>query len=363
MPRRDEFGWNVALVGASSLKGKEVKSIFEERHFPLRRLALLDTPDVGGQLTEFEDEPAIILPIGRESFEDMQLAIFASSPAFTRDHWQMAQSSNCAIIDLSCHVESHPEVRIGAPLIEHLPARLAPQAGEKDPGGWSAPAQLFVPAHPVSIAIAAILLRLSRLSAVERSVITVFEPVSEHDQAGVDELHQQTVKLLAFQKIPRNVFDVQVAFNLLTSYGEQSRPTLRDVELRIASHLSALLGGRARRPALRLFHAPVFFGHTFSCYVELKDAHPTEAVEKALEGSPLAVCRDPQAQPNIVDGAGSDDVLLGRVEKDLACETGYWVWGVLDNVRFAALNTVQIAERLLSARLPEPSENPSEASR
>lgn len=35
-------GFHVAVVGASSLRGKEVKDILEQRSFPTRRLSLLD---------------------------------------------------------------------------------------------------------------------------------------------------------------------------------------------------------------------------------------------------------------------------------------------------------------------------------
>ena len=53
--------WNVALVGACSLLGKEGKSVLEARGLPLGRLALLDSEAVQGQLTEFGGEPAVWL--------------------------------------------------------------------------------------------------------------------------------------------------------------------------------------------------------------------------------------------------------------------------------------------------------------
>ena len=53
---------------------------------------------------------------------------------------------------------------------------------------------------------------------------TVFEPASEHAQKGMDELHEQTVNLLSFQQLPKNIFDTQVAFNMVSRYGEQATP-------------------------------------------------------------------------------------------------------------------------------------------
>ena len=56
---------------------------------------------------------------------------------------------------------------------------------------------------------------------------TIFEPASEHGQRGMDELHQQTVNLLSFQPLPKDVFDAQVAFNMVARYGQKSQTGAR----------------------------------------------------------------------------------------------------------------------------------------
>jgi aspartate-semialdehyde dehydrogenase len=51
--------------------------------------------------------------------------------------------------------------------------------------------------------------------------------------------------------------------------------------------------------------------------------------------------------PTAVDVEGRDEVLVGRVRKDLASDR-LWLWQVSDNLRKgAATNAVQIAETLL----------------
>ncbi len=42
----------------------------------------------------------------------------------------------------------------------------------------------------------------------------------------MDELHEQTVNLLSFQELPKNVFDIQVAFNMAERYGPRSNFSL-----------------------------------------------------------------------------------------------------------------------------------------
>ena len=55
----------------------------------------------------------------------------------------------------------------------------------------------------------------------------MFPPVSERDQAGIEELESQTASLLSFREIAQPVFDAQVAFNLLARYGESQQAAPR----------------------------------------------------------------------------------------------------------------------------------------
>ena len=48
----------VAIVGASTLKGREVKSALQDRKFPVKKLMLLDSDEDLGRLSEFDGEPA-----------------------------------------------------------------------------------------------------------------------------------------------------------------------------------------------------------------------------------------------------------------------------------------------------------------
>ena len=50
-----------------------------------------------------------------------------------------------------------------------------------------------------------------------------------------------------------------------------------------------------------------------------------------------------------------DEVLIGRIRKDLSCPNGLVLWCVADNLRKgAALNVVQIAEELIKKDILKP---------
>src|ERR1700735_5759970 len=78
----------VAIVGASSLRGKEVKLVLEDRTFPASEITLLDEPALAGTLTEAGGEPAFIRALDEDSFEKSRFAFFAGSANDAERNWQ-----------------------------------------------------------------------------------------------------------------------------------------------------------------------------------------------------------------------------------------------------------------------------------
>jgi len=58
--------FRVAIVGAASLKGKELKEVLEDRNFPAYDIRLLDDNESLGQLEPVGDEISFIQPAGRD---------------------------------------------------------------------------------------------------------------------------------------------------------------------------------------------------------------------------------------------------------------------------------------------------------
>src|SRR5438128_10848220 len=71
---------NIAIVGSTSLLGKELQDMLEARDFPKGRLALLETEEYAGLLQEFAGEIQITQVISPRPFEDVDIAFFACSP-------------------------------------------------------------------------------------------------------------------------------------------------------------------------------------------------------------------------------------------------------------------------------------------
>lgn len=331
------YSLRVAIAGASSLLGKELKELLEESRLAPEEIRLLDEELSAGTLTEAGGEPVVIQAIDEESFADVRFAFFTGTPAFAAQHGETARRSRATVIDLSGGLAPDGAAALWIPVLDPL---LPPPAAPR-----TAAASFISPPAP---AIVACLLAaaLTPLGAKGLSIVFL-QPVSERGQWGVEELESQTVKLLSFQPIAQEVFDAQVAFNLLDRFGGASQERLADARARIARDVRNYVAGRVVVPAIQLLQAPVFYSHAFSAYAEFASPPSPEALSRSLDAAGLRVAAPHDLQPSNVIVAGESCALVGAMERDPNVERGFWLWGAADNLRLAAANAIQIAEKLL----------------
>jgi aspartate-semialdehyde dehydrogenase len=332
--------YRVAIVGAGTLKGKEVAEVLNDRNFPSIDVKLLADDDSLGKLEAVGDEVTFIQNVRTEQFQNIDFTFFASDPESTRKNWKTARNAGSAIIDLSSALEDQPDAVVRSPWIERqLGQALIP---ELQPG----PAVL---AHPAAVVLALLLLRVQKAAPVERAVATVFEPASEHGQKGMDELHEQTVNLLSFQQLPKNIFDTQVAFNMVARYGEHSLPELATVESRVRKHYQRIAGKDALLPSLLLVQAPIFHGHAFAIHLELEHVADLEGISRALAGEHVNLTHGAEDAPSNVNAAGQVDIQVS-ITADASQPNGFWLWAASDNLRIAAATAVECAETMMATR-------------
>jgi len=332
--------YKIAIVGASTLLGRELKDALSESPLAGATFVLLDEAEAQGQLDQVGDEVTVVLAVEADSFERVDFTFFAGTEALTRKHWRQALRSGSTVLDLSGALDQEPGVLVRAPWLGL--AGLSPQEATAD---LFTPA--VVPGHPAALALALVLERLQLAAPIRFAAATVLEPASAFGRAAMDELHQQTVSLLSFQGLPRAIYDAQVAYNLLGGLGESSTINLGAEEARIRRHYRALGDGRWPALALQVIHAPVFHGHAFSIAVELERPVEISAIEEALGGEHVDLVLEDTDSPSNLAATGQNDVLVRlRPERDnrnpnLASRV--WLWAASDNLRLHAQNAVECA--------------------
>jgi len=322
----------IALVGGDTLLAKEIREVLDGSK-PAPRVQLISAAaDGSATLTADEEEPLVMAPLSAENLAGAKVAFLAGSPASSRRVLKVNPKDGPRLIDLAGGLEEQPEARLRAPSAEAARPAASP---------------IQVVAHPAAIALAMFLGRLSKATRIKRSVVHVFEPASERGQRGLEELRQQTVGVLAFQKLKTDVFDTQLAFNMLARYGEEALEPLESIEQRVEKHLASLLDAwpGVPMPSVRLIQAPVFHGHSISAWVEFEENPGADALAKSLSQAGLDVRKD--EPPSNVGMAGQSGLSIGAIIVDHNQPRACWFWLVSDNLRLAAENAVAVARESL----------------
>jgi len=331
--------YRVAIVGAGTVKGKEVAQVIADRNFPTSDLKLLDEDDALGRLETAGDEVTFIQNISPEQFERVDFTFFAGEAASTGKHWKAARDAGSTLVDLTGELASQPDASTRAPWVER-------QRGES-PAVQLQPGPAVI-AHPAAIVLALLLLRLQKAGLASKAVVTILEPASERGQKGMDELHEQTVNLLSFQPLPKKVFDIQVAFNMVSRYGDEAKLSLESVQKRILEDFRKIAAA-APAPSVFLAQAPIFHGYAFAIHVDFEKPARVEDVVQALTGEHVSVASGSDEAPSNVNAAGHGDILVS-VTADANHPGGYWLWAAADNLRVAASNAVECAETMAASR-------------
>jgi aspartate-semialdehyde dehydrogenase len=301
---------------------------------------------MAGTLTEAAGEPTFIRALEEDSFEGAQFVFFAGNAADAERNWPAAQRAGATVIDLTGAAATATVATSQATAwIPSVAGVLPPQRNAGTNG--SVKARVYLSPGAGVIIACTVAAALSRVEA-QRVVMTLFPPVSERDQAGVDELEGQTTSLLSFKPIEQRVFDAQVAFNLLSAYGEEVKPSLDEIKRGVARDVTQYLRGRVKTPAIQMVQAPVFYGYAFSAYAEFGSAKTAEQLARAFGNLEVKIAGADDVLPTNVSAAGESDIQLGRIEADASVATGNWFWGVADNLRLSATNAVRIAEELVA---------------
>ena len=315
---------NVAIVGSTSLLGKELRQMIEDGGFPLGRLALLETEEYAGLLQEFAGEIQITQVISPRVFDDIDIAFFTCGPDIMQAYVNSGAPFPALTIDLT---------QAGLEGALYL-------KGVSDPR-MLRPAGYFVNPHPAAIVIARVLSRLHDAFGVQWSAVTILEPASERGNEAVDELQEQTVNLLNFYEVSHKVFKGQLAFNILAEH-EGSNHT----EKMVLKHLASILGDAFPKPMITAIQAPVFHSHAFSVFVQLLSTPDEEEIVRQLNRSTGSFVFD---EPSPVEVVGTDTVHIDRIRRDPNHKGACSLWLVADNLRISASNAIQTAEHIMLA--------------
>lgn len=313
----------LAVVHPVGLLGKELRERLGRVKELWSELVLVSSrAEEIGVLTEIGGRAAIVQSADEENLEGVDLAFFCGDFASNRVLLDALPAATRAVI-----LSPDTPAEVGRTIVAGV--NLDDKPSE----------QVIVSPHPAVVALSLILAPLRDLG-IERAVATVLQPVSLYDEPGLDELFEQTRRILTFQQqTDSDLFGGQLAFNLMP--GTAHTAPLREQFVRVL--------GPDPPIRIQLLQASLFHSFAISLFVELGAAPGVDHVRDALTSATSLELVDNPEHLGPIDVAGRDEILVGSVDTD---DDGYWLWAVMDNLtRGGALNALAIAAVLLGQPL------------
>jgi aspartate-semialdehyde dehydrogenase len=219
-------------------------------------------------------------------------------------------------------------------------------------------------ANPNCTAITALMAiaPLHKVGGLTRLVISSYQSVSGMGLKGIDELIEQVEKLSGSEQdllapdpgsLPvGEVFGRTIAYNVLPRGGTFDPDGWTTEETKMVEESRKILGLPRLDVAVTVVRVPVVTGHSVSVLADFSRPVSVDEARNALrKAEGVELMDDPHTDtfPTPLDAAGKDAVLVGRIRQADRPEA-MLLFACGDNLRKgAALNAVQIAERLLAS--------------
>jgi len=298
----------VAVVGAATEDGVQLRVALERARVPGKRVDLYGTSTGEALIGEYAGEARLILEPDLDEIAEHDV-IFICERSDLVSQVLLAARPDALIIDLR---DSLPK---DAPRV-HLD--INPQRARPDAGGR------FAVPHPLSLLLAELLHPLAHGPGLAEASAVIVRPAADFGQQGVDELREQTIKLLSFAEVPVDTFGRQLAFNIIPQAGAVCGEA--DLEARIVSGVSELLGWETARLAVKLLTASVFYGHGVQLRFRLEQPCSLEELRTLLAPVGLkdpAAAEDPTTPLDVIG-----EVRTGASDLTEDGLGGFWLWAV-----------------------------------
>lgn len=327
-------GLKIAVVGATGAVGQEMLKVLEERDFKVKEILCLADPSEAGSKIKFKGETIIVRQVDADAFKQSDVALFAVGSDISQQLAPMAVENNCVVIDNSYAFRLDD----GVPLV-------VPEVNPLDIGFHKG-----IIANPnCSTIIMVVAINPIHLAAgIKRVVVSTYQAVSGAGIAGLNELEISTRNYLEHRETTPEVFQYQIAFNLIPHIDVFVEDNYTREEMKMVWETRKIMHAPDLRIAPTAVRVPVFRSHSESINLETEKHLSIEEVRRILAAAPGVIVQDnPQANiyPMPLYTSNKDEVFVGRIRNDMSVENGVALWVAADQIRKgAATNAIQIAE-------------------
>jgi aspartate-semialdehyde dehydrogenase len=335
--------YNVCVLGATGMVGKEMIKVLEERDFPVDRFVPLASERTAGSKVTFKGREYVVEEAKPQSYKGMQIGLFSAGAKVSKVMAPEAARHGCVVIDNTSQFRMDPEVPLVVPEVN-------PQAIKQHKGIIANPncstAQMVLPLKPIYDAV-----------GIERIVVSTYQSTSGWGKEAISEMYDQTRKVLANQKakVEAKYIFKQIAFNVVPQIDQFTDNGYTKEEMKMLNETRKIFGDDKIQVSATCVRVPVAIGHSEAVNLKTRKKISVADARKLIADFPTCVVVDDPAKgqyPTPIDCEGKNETFVGRIREDISQENGLDMWIVSDNLRRgAALNAILIAERMIADKL------------
>lgn len=332
---------NLAILGATGRVGQELMKVLEERKFPVKEFRPLASARSKDVKVVFNGKTYPVQEPSEAAFQGIDLVLASAGTEISEELCPLAVKQGACVIDNSNAFRMDPQVPLVVPEVNG-------QALKNHKGIIANPncstAQLVVVLKP-----------LHEAAGLKRVIVSTYQSVSGAGKEAMDELELQTRAISEGREYPAQVFQEQIAFNLIPHIDKFLPGGYTKEEMKVVQETQKILELPNLPVTCTAVRVPVYIGHSESVLLELEKPLTVEEARSILANAPAIELKDDPDRalyPTPLDVAGLDPVYVGRIRLDTSSANGLNLWVVADNLRIgAALNAVRIAEYMLEHNL------------
>ncbi|MHB1566605.1 MAG: aspartate-semialdehyde dehydrogenase [Acidiferrobacter sp.] len=336
--------YDVAVVGATGAVGEVMLAMLAERDFPFGKVYALASHRSAGTRVRCGAQTLTVEDLATFDFHKVQIGLFSAGGEISAEHAPRAAAAGCIVIDNTAHFRYDDDV----PLV-------VPEVNPQDIARYTARGIIANP-NCSTIGMLVALKPLHDAAAIERINVCTYQSVSGTGKDAIEELITQTKAVLAGTPLTANVYPKPIAFNVLPHIDVFQDNGYTKEEMKMVWETHKIMGDPSIRVNPTAVRVPVVYGHSEAVHIETRRKLTAALARELLSHAPGVVVIDERRNGGyptaVTESAGRDPVYVGRIREDISHPRGLDLWVVSDNLRKgAALNSIQIAERLVATYL------------
>jgi aspartate-semialdehyde dehydrogenase len=339
----------IGVMGATGLVGSELLRLLVERKFPVDELRVYASPRSEGRKLRFGDGEVTCEVLRDGCFDGLELVIVDVDEPISLEWSPKAVDAGANVIDKSSAFRMDPDVPLVIAGVNSHDMRHMPKGIASSPNCTTTiPVMALAPLH--------------RAARIERMVVSTYQSVSGAGLVGINELDAQWAKLdgrsadlaraATFDRplVEGDVWSKPIAGNVIPLAGSVKEQGYTSEEWKMVRETRKILHDDEIRCTVTCVRVPVYVGHAVTANVRFhRPMSKAEAVELLADVPGLRLVDHGDGFPTPQEGAGIDDILVGRIREDPSEPGTLDIWATGDNLlKGAALNGVQMAEVLLT---------------